>query len=88
MSPRDLDALIAERVMGWTEIGRTKCVHTPPHESELRGMPGPLGPQGAMPAFGKPPFFVPYYSTTGDGLLAVVEAMRKRGWSSSTLRVN
>lgn len=52
MTDRELDALVAERVMGF---------HLPKPRTALEEEEGP------------------HYSTTGDGMLVVVEEMRKRG---------
>lgn len=63
MSDRELDAAVAERVIGWTGVRRDTY--------DIR-CPG-ITPEGALK-------LVPLYSTTGDGMLGVVEALCARGW--------
>lgn len=58
---RELDALVAVEVMGWTRLSiRNPLWHSP---SDLVW-------RAELPAF----------STTGDGMLAVLEQMRALGW--------
>ena len=83
MTDRELDAKVAEVVMGWSAVeydagdARTMgvCHGTPPgpksdHIADL-----------SLHGTGTGSYHIPRYSTTGDGMLAVVEAMRGRGWS-------
>lgn len=65
MSDRELDALVAEKVMGW---------HLPyPTDKVGEKLCNP--PLGGWEA-------VPHYSTSGDGMLAVIEAMRGKGFDT------
>ena len=64
MTDRELDALVAERVMGL--------------ERDEKGYwQGELGVDFSQVDFENG---LPFYSTTGDGMLAVVEAMRGKGY--------
>ena len=76
---RELDALVAERVMGWGDIS----LH-PMMDSDWWGMPsGPAtaiqGAVGWLYTHEK----VPNYSTDIAAAWEVVEAVRGRGWSLS-----
>lgn len=57
---RELDALVAMEVMGWTQVNPRWWVRL-----DGASVPHP-----------------PTYSTTGDGMLAVLERMRELGWRS------
>lgn len=70
MTDRELDALVAEKVMGWTLVKGDR-ERGSPIANELGGLAGMMCGT------------IPRYSTTGDGMLAVIEAMHKRGWSCS-----
>ena len=59
---RELDALVAVEVMGWTKLGEWLW-----RNSDERDFSDP-----------------PRYSTTGDGMLAVLERMRELGWYGRT----
>lgn len=82
MTDRELDAKVAERVMGWSAVeydagdSRTMgvCHGTPPgpksdHLADL-----------SLHGTGTGSYHIPRYSSTGDGMLLVVEAMRGRGY--------
>lgn len=84
MTPRELDALVAERVMGvrWKEVRRIlingrECVA--PDEGPPILWPDsygdPLDPNPGANAGWSPMT----YSTTGDGMLAVIERTRELG---------
>lgn len=69
---RELDAWLAERLFGWTEVD-------PPRQGDGAGYRGAGVAPGASGASE-----VPAYSTSGDAMLAVIAAMRVRGWRSTT----
>lgn len=88
MTPREIDALVAEKVLGWTGVeydpgdARTMglCHGTPPgtkaeHINDV-----------SLHGTGTGEYHIPRYSTTGDGLLLVVEAMRGKGWGCQMTR--
>lgn len=84
LSDRPLDLAVAEHVFGWrwrksSKSGK-RCLFLP------TGWPDWF----TTPANGNEPIvsdiesvlsgILPHYSTTGDGMLAVIERMRERGW--------
>lgn len=66
MSDRELDALVAEKVMGIS----VELIHTDAYPREIFF----CGATSLVRA-------VDHYSSTGDGMLAVIEKMRERGLS-------
>lgn len=72
LTDREIDALVAERVMG--------CQRLNPLWKDHVGCCGCFGrPHDDADGDGKIPHFHPY-SSSGDGLLAVIERMRELGW--------
>lgn len=64
---RELDALVAVEVMGWSSW----------RIDEMEEHWGRRGPGSSYESGYEPP----RYSTTGDGMLAVLERMRELGWA-------
>ncbi|MDE2102550.1 MAG: hypothetical protein KGL39_35210 [Patescibacteria group bacterium] len=81
LTDRELDAWLAERLFGlplheWRKTGSIsgfqnfyECTVDPPHGMKCRASNFDLGTR---------------YSSTGDGMLLVLEAMRERGWWGTT----
>ena len=84
ITDRELDAKVAEEVMGWTEIDAARAFSgwefTDNEDWRYDGSTGVGVPPGKKYAYP-----IDRYSSTGDGMLAVVEALRGRGWQVSTL---
>lgn len=80
MTPREIDALLAERLFGWTRVEQHEgtsyampfCVGSPPNSPE---------PCDSLQGTGEGRYHVPRYSTTWNGMGAVIEAMRAKGSS-------
>lgn len=74
MTDRELDAYLAEHLFGWTW----------PFDDPLIGnglYPGRIAGYAPEPNDDGEEFDdVPAYSSTGEGMLMVIEAMRERGW--------
>jgi len=74
MTDREIDVLVAERVMGFQ---RPQLIMTASGDMDWSynadTPPRAVGRGGFMK-------YVNRYSTTGDGMLAVVEKMREMGW--------
>jgi hypothetical protein len=71
MTDRELDAYLAENLFRWTLM-----VSDRGFGSRVANATGGLA--------GLPTYPVPSYSSAGDGLLLVLEAMRERGWNGYT----
>lgn len=67
MTDRELDLLVAQHVFGWTEVRAVSYGFT-----SNDGLPPGKKRKGDRQA-------VPHYSTTGDGMLAVIERAAKLG---------
>ena len=71
MIPREIDALVADRVMGWKH-----------HHEDAKDSPGWEAGAcyegcGSEPGDWNYDEEIPHYSTTGDGALAVIEEMMR-----------
>ncbi len=69
MDTRKIDAALAKHLFEWTDV------HV---EAAGEGKQEVLF--GRVPGQQWPPKVVPHYSTTGDGMLMVVEAMNRKGY--------
>lgn len=69
---RELDKIIAEKVMGWTEIIEVTLPHI--HEPSLQGIrPGERASQTGY----KPKFQIPHYSTESRDANLVIDKMEE-----------
>ena len=85
MTDRELDAKIAEYLFGWTEIDTAREFSgwdftDTPGSWEYEGSTG-VGREPGMHMTSRAPY--PPYSSTGDGMLAVLEALKKRGCTNA-----